>query len=123
MDYEWMLPAAYFCLGMTLGAPIYLIIFRNRFWSAFFAAWFFIVAEAHFSVYHGLIELDRGLVTSASDTTSIGLTMFSGWLVSLPYCAILVLVRKILRATGVIGSEGGGGGGGDHPPSGAELDG
>ena len=69
--------------------------------------WFFIVAESHFSVHYRLNLLGRGLVDSASDTTSIGLTMFSGWILALPYCGILVLIRKLLKRFGVVQETGG----------------
>ena len=107
MTYEWMQPAAYLCFGLMVAVPIYLLVFRGRFWFAFFAAWFFMIAESHFSVHYRLNLLDRGLVDSASDTTSIGLMMFSGWILALPYCGILVLIRKLLKRSGVVQETGG----------------
>ena len=102
-----MHPVAYLCFGLMVIAPIYLVVFRGRFWFGFFAAWFFMVVESHFSVHYRLNLLDRGLVDSASDTTSIGLTMFSGWILALPCCVILVLIHKLLKRFGVVQETGG----------------
>ena len=102
MNYQWLQPAAYLCFGLMVLAPFYFVVFRGRFWLAFFAAWFFMVAESHFSVHYRLNLLHRGLVASAPDTTNIGLTMFSGWILALLYCGILVLIRRLFRRTSLI---------------------
>ena len=90
-----------------LAVPFYLVVFRRRVGFAFLAGWFFIVAESHFSVHYRLNLYERGLIPSASDTTSIGLTMFTGWMVAAPYCCVLLLVRVFLERLGLIGNSGG----------------
>lgn len=102
MNHQWLLSISYLCFGLMVFAPIYLVVVRGRFWFAFFAAWFFMVAASHCSVYYGRELLDQGLVASASDTTTIGLTMISGWVLALPYCGVLILVRILLRRAGFI---------------------
>ncbi|MDQ8192670.1 hypothetical protein [Roseibacillus persicicus] len=93
VHYEWMQWASWLCLGLVIILPVYLVFFRRRFWFGFFAMWFFLVAGSSFSIYHGLYLLELGFVESAADTTEIGLTVFSGWILSLFYCGILLIGR------------------------------
>jgi hypothetical protein len=66
--------------------PIYYVIFRRRFWHPAFVSWLSLVASQQFAV----------LGSSSSDTTTVGLTLFTGWLLTVPYCGILVLIRILL---------------------------
>jgi len=76
------------CLfAATLAYPIYLVCWKNRFWFAFFVTWGLLVANQAISVY-----ADH---TESSDTTEIGLTLLSGWLLALPFCLVLKLIRWV----------------------------
>ena len=66
--------------------PIYYVIFRRRFWFPAFVSWLLLVTSQQFAV----------LGSSSSDTTTVGLTLFSGWLLTVPFCGILFLFRIFL---------------------------
>jgi hypothetical protein len=58
--------------------PVYLVCWQGRFWFAFFATWAFLV---------GMSAIDP------SDTPVVGLTLFGGWLLALPFCLVLKGIR------------------------------
>jgi len=73
--------------AVTLAYPIYLVGWRNRFWFAFFVTWGLLVANQVIVTYG-----DRA---GASDATEVGLTLFAGWLLALPFCLLLKLIRVL----------------------------
>ena len=81
---------------MVLILPIYLVVFRARFWFALFAAWFFLCAAESYQLDRKWALYEEGQKVPG-DYTNIGILIFSGWIFALPYCLILVLVRKILQ--------------------------
>ena len=71
---------------------------------AVFVAWFLMVVAQQFAVVHSSQLYDQGLLAdgaSPTQTTTVGLTVFSGWLLALPYCGVLLLVRLLLERIGV----------------------
>lgn len=78
------------CLAIL---PSYLIFAKGRFWSAFFLTWALLVICQEVDVH-----LPRsGGHDEPPDTTSVGLTLFTGWILALPYCVILNLLNKLYR--------------------------
>jgi hypothetical protein len=59
--------------ALAIGIPIYFVIFRRRFWFAALVSWILLVASQQFAV----------LASPSSDTTTVGLTLFTGWLLSI----------------------------------------
>ena len=78
----------YFFAGLLL-YPVYLVCWKNRFWFAFFLTWGLLIATQILASY--------GDTGGSSDTTEVGLTLFSGWLIALPYCLVLKLISFIFR--------------------------
>lgn len=97
-----MQPFAYFCLILMVIIPGYLVIRKRRFWYGVFTSWFFLVAGTYFSTWHQLNYLADNLIETQSDATGVGLTMFSGWILAIPYCAILLLIRIVLSHFGIV---------------------
>ena len=96
---------AYVCLALMIGLPIYLITFKDRFWYPFFLAWSLMVAGQALAVSYEMILYDHALTpppSRPSDTTTVGLTLFGGWLIVLPYCFILKVIRDVLRYLNVL---------------------
>jgi hypothetical protein len=83
--------SAYVCAIAMIVWPAWLIWRQRRFWSAFFYGWFLMVIGQWFAV-----EAGRGL-PNWSDSTTVGLTLFSGWMIVLPYCGLIELVRRLYR--------------------------
>lgn len=78
--------------ALAIGSPIYFVIFRRRFWFAALISWLLLVASQQFAV----------LASPSTDTTTVGLTLFSGWLLSVPFCGFLLLVRICLIRIGFL---------------------
>ncbi|MEO5912874.1 MAG: hypothetical protein ABIS50_01485 [Luteolibacter sp.] len=88
-------------LASAIGIPIYYVIFRRRFWFPAFVSWLLLVGSQQFAVLsstHGLSP-DGSIST---DTTTVGLTLFTGWLLSIPFCGILLLIRILLCRFGLL---------------------
>ncbi len=78
--------------ALAVGLPIYFVIFRRRFWFAALASWGLLVVSQHFAV----------LASPSTDTTTVGLTLFSGWLLSIPFCGLVLLIRLFLNRIGLL---------------------
>jgi hypothetical protein len=78
--------------ALAIGVPIYLVIFRRRFWFAALISWLLLVVSQQFAVLSSL----------STDTTTVGLTLFSGWLLSVPFCGLLLLIRLLLNRIGLL---------------------
>ena len=96
MSPNTLLVLALFCNAMVLVLPIYLVALRARFWFGFFAAWFFLVAAESYSVDRGWALHNYGEPPPA-DGTNVGILIVSGWILALPYCLLLIFVRRVLR--------------------------
>ena len=90
---------------LVVVAPIYYVIFRNRFMFAFFTCWFFMIVTQQAAVSHSYTLYEHGLLKgSPTDTTTVGLTVFSGWILAYPYCGLLFLIRLYLVRSGFLSS-------------------
>jgi hypothetical protein len=89
-------------LLLGIGAPAYLVVLKRRFWFAIVICWLLLVVGEQFSVSYALSEHASEL---SPDTTNVGIMMFFGWIVALPYCAFLLLIRFILNKIQLIRSE------------------
>lgn len=78
--------------ALAVGVPIYFVIFRRRFWFAALVSWGLLVVSQQFAV----------LASPSTDTTTVGLTLFSGWLLSIPFCGLLLLIRLFLNRIGLL---------------------
>jgi hypothetical protein len=78
--------------ALAIGIPIYFVIFRRRFWFAALVSWILLVASQQFAV----------LASPSSDTTTVGLTLFTGWLLSILFCGLLLLIRLFLNRVGLL---------------------
>jgi len=91
---------------MIVIAPIFYVVFRRRFAFAFFITWFLMVATQQAAVAHSHALYYQGLLKGLpADPTSVGLTVFSGWLLAYPYCGVLYLIRLLLVRFGFLSSE------------------
>jgi hypothetical protein len=78
--------------ALAIGVPVYLVICRRRFWFAALISWLLLVVSQQFAV----------LASPSTDTTTVGMILFSGWLLSVPFCGLLLLIRLLLERIGLL---------------------
>lgn len=95
MNYQSMQDVAHLCIFLAIIVPFYLVTLRSKFWPAVLASWFYLVAEHVLSSYvYILIHWPPG---ARLDKSAIRDTVFYGGILSLLYCGILVMIRKLAR--------------------------